>query len=364
MTEIIRQIEPWIDDAEVAQLRKIGETTYVTEGPLTAEFEERFAALTGAGHVMAYANGTMAQFGILKAMGIGPGDEVIVPAMTFIATCNAVILTGATPVLCDIDRRTLGLDPDKLAEKVTDKTKALVVVHLYGGTADMDRIIEFAEARDIAVVEDAAQAVGVRYRGKCAGTMGVAGYLSFYGNKTMTTGEGAVILTGDAALAEQCYRLKNHGRAEKGTFIHDQIGFNFCFTDIQAAVGLAQLDKLAEIIRRKNDIYAYYRTKLDSVAGIDMHVYGPDVTPVPWFTNIYVDDAEALGAFLGEHDIGSRRYFYPLHRQPCYADGPVRLDDCPESDWAYAHGLSLPSTVTLTEPELDRVCAALAEFFA
>lgn len=362
MNDIIRQIEPWIDDAEVAQLRKIGETTYVTEGPLTAEFERRFRDQTGARHVTAYANGTLAQFGILKAMGIGPGDEVIVPAMTFIATCNAVILTGATPVLCDVDRTTLGLDPTLLGGKVTDRTKAIVVVHLYGGAADMDEISAFAAERGIAVVEDAAQAVGVRYRNKYAGTLGDAGYLSFYGNKTMTTGEGAVILTDDDHLAEQCYRLKNHGRAEKGTFIHDQIGFNFCFTDIQAAVGLAQLDKLDEIVRRKNEIYAFYNARLADIDGVEMHRYGPDVSPVPWFTNIYVDDAGALSEFLGAKDIGSRRYFYPLHRQPCYADGPVRLGDCPQSDWAYDHGLSLPSTVTLTEAELGRVCAVVEEY--
>jgi len=360
----IRQIEPWINDAEIEQLARVGETTYVTEGPLTEEFEARFRELTGARHAIAYVNGTMAQFAILKAVGVGPGDEVIVPDMTFIATCNAVLLAGARPVLCDIDRGRMAMDPEKAAALITPRTKAIVPVHLYGGMADMKRLLAIAEASGVAVVEDAAQAVGVSSNGRHAGTFGTAGYLSFYGNKTMTTGEGAVILVDDPALAEACYRMKNHGRKEKGTFIHDQIGFNFSFTDLHAAVGLAQLNKLPEIIARKRKLYDQYRERLSGINALSFQLYEPDIHYVPWFTNIFVDDAAALSEFLDQNEIGSRRFFYPLHRQPCYSPELVELSTCEESAWTFDHGLSLPSTVTLSETEVDAVCAAIKQYYA
>ncbi len=361
---MIRQIEPWIDEVEIGQLNRIAETTYVTEGPLTDEFEARFREITGAKHAIAYVNGTMAQFAILKAIGVGVGDEVIVPAMTFIATCNAVLLAGARPVLCDIDRDRIALDPTLLPGLITERTKAIIPVHLYGGMADIEAIKSIADSRGIAIVEDAAQAVGVRYGGRHAGTFGVAGYLSFYGNKTMTTGEGAIILVDDPGLAEACYRLKNHGRKEKGTFIHDQVGFNFSFTDLHAAIGLAQIAKLPEIIKRKRSLYENYRDRLGKLNGVSFQEYPAGVKYVPWFTNIFVEDAAALSDFLAEREIGSRRFFYPLHRQPCYSVDLVELTPCPESDWAFEHGLSLPSTVTLSEAEMDLVCSSITKFCA
>lgn len=360
----IRQIEPWINDAEIEQLARVGETTYVTEGPLTEEFEARFRDITGARHAIAYANGTMAQFAILKAVGVGPGDEVIVPDMTFIATCNAVLLAGARPVLCDIERGRVAMDPEKAAALITPKTKAIVPVHLYGGMADMTRLLEIADAANVAIVEDAAQAVGVSSNGRHAGTFGKAGYLSFYGNKTMTTGEGAVILVDDPDLAEACYRMKNHGRKEKGTFIHDQIGFNFSFTDLHAAVGLAQLEKLPEIIARKRKLYDLYQDRLSGINALSFQLYDQDIDFVPWFTNVFVDDAAALSEFLDGKQIGSRRFFYPLHRQPCYTSEMVELSTCEESAWTFDHGLSLPSAVTLTEVEVDAVCTAIKEYYA
>lgn len=359
---MIRQIEPWIDNEEIQQLRCIAETTYVTEGPLTDEFEMRFRRFTGSSHAIAYVNGTLAEFAILKAIGVGPGDEVIVPGMTFIATANAVILAGARPVLCDIERNSIGLDPDLLESLITERTTAIVPVHLYGGMADIDRIRAIADANGIAIAEDAAQAVGVRLRGKHAGTFGKAGYLSFYGNKTMTTGEGAVILVDDPDIAEACFRLKNHGRKVKGTFVHDQIGYNFCFTDVQAAIGLAQFEKLPRIIHRKRQIYDLYRQALTGLNGLSFQEYRPDVEFVPWFTNVFVDDASALSDFLADRAIGSRRFFYPLTLQPCYATDIVELTPCPESEWAFQHGLSLPSSVTLADSEIAEVCETIARF--
>lgn len=360
---MILQIEPWIDEAEGRQLARIVETTYVTEGPLTEEFEARIRELSGARHAISYSNGTLAEFGILRALGIGPGDEVIVPGLTFVATCNAVILAGATPVVCDVDRDTLGMDADAAAACITERTRAILPVHLYGGLARVERLVALAREHDIDVVEDAAQGVGVRRRGdRAAGTFGRAGFYSFYGNKTMTTGEGGVILTDDDELAQECFRLKNHGRDVKGIFVHDHIGFNFCFTDLQAAIGLAQLEKLPEIVSRKRAIRDGYRERLAAVQRVSFQEYADDVEPVPWFTNIFVEDAEALAAFLASRKIGSRRFFYPLHLQPCYRNANVRLNACPNSEWLYEHGLSLPSSVTLTDAEQGEIADAITHF--
>ena len=207
-------------------------------------------------------------------IGIGPGDEVIVPNITFVATANAVILAGATPVLCEITPDTFCIDIDRAAALVTARTKAIMPVHLYGQTADMTRVSEFASKNSLFVVEDAAQAVGVRFNGQHAGTFGEMGVLSYYGNKTITCGEGGVVLTNDPELAKKVYRLKNHGRDVKGTFIHEEIGFNFSFTDLQAAVGIAQMAKLREIKEKKRAIHDRYAQELSGSARPEIGLYG------------------------------------------------------------------------------------------
>ena len=253
---MVVQIQPWIEDEDAEAVRAAVASTYVTEHDQTRRFEELLAELTGARHVIAYANGTCALFAVLRALGVGPGDEVIVPDLTFVASANAVILAGAQPVFCDVDAQSMMLDPARVAERVSPRTKAIMPVHLYGLPADVDSLMDLAADRGLHVVEDAAQGIGVRRNGRHTGTTGAAGVLSFYGNKTLTTGEGSAILTDDDALADACYRLKNHGRLEKGVFIHEQIGFNFSFTDLQAALGVAQLGKLDRVVAAKARIRA------------------------------------------------------------------------------------------------------------
>lgn len=361
---MIRQIEPWIDASEEAQLRRIVETTYVTEGPLTEEFEARIRELTGAPHAIAYANGTLAEFAILKALGIGPGDEVIVPDVTFIASCNAVILAGARPVLADVSAKTLALTAATVEPLINSRTKAILPVHLYGGMAELDELLDLAARRGLTVIEDAAQAVGVRERGRHAGTQGIAGFLSFYGNKTITTGEGGVILTADDAVARACYRFKNHGRDRKGVFVHDAIGYNFSFTDLHAAIGIAQMEKLPEIIRRKAALYELYKAELSDCAGVRFQSWRESVEPVHWFTNILVDDAERACAFLAEKDIQTRRLFYPLNLQPCYKDEVGRAGDYRTSQELYRTWLSLPSSAHLPHGDARKVAGALRQFCA
>lgn len=357
---MIPQIEPWIDEAEVKEVVDVVRSTWITEGKKTQEFEQMMKELTGSKHAVAYANGTLALYAMLVSVGIKPGDEVLVPDLTFIATANAVILVGARPVFVDIDKKTLGIYIAEAEKKLTHRTKAIMPVHLYGQAADMDEILAFAKKHSLKVIEDAAQAVGVKFNGKHCGTFGDIGMISFYGNKTITTAEGAIILTESDSLAESVYRLKNHGRKEKGVFIHEQIGFNFSFNDILAAIGVAQMKKFPEISRRKNDLRKLYEENLRGV--VNFTFVDNRVEPVHWFANIIVPDAEKLSAFLKEKGIGSRRFFYPLHMQPCYKN-MKQLGSFPNSEYAYKCGLSLPSSVTLRDEQVLEVCEAIREFY-
>jgi perosamine synthetase len=351
---VIPQIQPWIDREEVDAVRKAVETTFVTEHALTRAFELRLCELTGAKHAVAYANASCALFALLRALRVGPGDEVVVPDLTFVATANAVILAGATPVFCDVDPATMMLAPQLVEPRITPRTRALIPVHLYGMPCDVAALLPLARQHNLAIIEDAAQGVGVRFHGRHVGTGGRAGVLSFYGNKTITTGEGGAILTDDESLARAVYRLKNHGRNEKGVFVHDEIGFNFSFTEMQAGLGLAQLGRLPRIIAEKSRIRRHYERRLAGAPGVAFPPPPAGSEPVYWFTNILSPKVEAIAAALRDAAIASRRFFYPLHLQPCYRD--FASPACTNSRTLYETGLSLPSSSTIDTASLDRVC--------
>ena len=366
---MIIQIEPWIGEEELVQLKRVIDSTYVTEAALTKEFEGLTQELTRSKHVLTASNGTVALYMAIKALDIGPGDEVIVPDMTFIATANSVIMAGATPVLCDVREDNFCIDINKAESLVTSKTRAIIPVHLYGQTPAMDEVMAFAKKHKLRVIEDAAQGVGVFFEGKHAGTFGDIGILSYYGNKTITTGEGGVLLTQEDELAKKLYRLKNHGRDQKGIFIHEHIGFNFSFTEMQAAIGIAQMHKLAKIISRKAEIKDRYYRELAEIKEITLPYIDPRCTPVFWFTSILVNDgADKLAAFLKEKGIQSRRFFYPLHKQPCYKEFPLVKDQITNktfniSSSLYERGLSLPSAFALNEGDQGTVIKSIKEFY-
>jgi perosamine synthetase len=361
---MIIQIEPWIDEQELEQLKRVIASTFVVEHELTKEFEECTRKLTGSRHAIAVMNGTVGLYCCLKALGIGPGDEVIVPDMTFIATANAVIMAGAEPVFCEVLADTFCIDPMKIEELVTRHTKAVIPVHLYGQSADMDEILKVAKSLDLFVVEDAAQGVGVRFAGRHVGTFGELGILSYYGNKTVTCGEGGIILTDDDELARACYRLKNHGRDSKGMFIHEHIGFNFSFTEMQAAIGIAQMKKLPAIVAKKRIIHDRYIDALQGLNRFRACYIDPRCEPVFWFTSFLSDDTEDLVVYLNEKGVQTRRFFYPLHMQPCYRDRPSRRADLSLSERIYRQGISLPSAYGLSEQDQLRVIDFLHTYYA
>lgn len=356
---MIPQIEPWIGKEELAELTEVIKSTWLTEGEKTKRFEGLIKELTGVKYAHAFCNGTAALFTALKILGIKEGDEVIVPDFTFIASANSVVFTGAKPVFVDIDKKTFNISPNQIEDKITDNTKAIMPVHLYGQSADMGAITKIAKKNNLLVVEDAAQGIGVKFEGKHVGTFGNLGILSFYGNKTITTGEGGVILTDDETLALESYKFKNHGRAEKGIFIHEKLGFNFSFTDMQAAIGLAQLSKLKSIITLKDKIRMTYMEYLSDIKEISFTWMDPRCSPVHWFTNILVKNPYELSEHLKNKGIGTRRFFYPLHKQPCYSI----KEEFPNSEYAYEHGLSLPSSATLKREDIIKICEEIRRFY-
>lgn len=355
---MIPLFEPWLGEEELTQITEVIKSKWIAEGEKTREFEKLIATLCGTKHAVAVSNGTVALYIGLRVLGVGEGDEVIVPDFTFIASANSIKLAGATPVFVDIDEKTFNIDPQSTQRAITKRTKAIMPVHIYGQAADMDRVGEIARKHNLYIVEDAAQGIGVKFNGKPVGGFGDIGCISFYADKTITTGEGGMILTNDAKLAEQCILMKNQGRLRAGAYVHPHIGYNFRLSDLQAAIGLAQLSKLSTMIEMKKRNEKLYRQGLADVKGVEFPYIDPRGYNVPFRINILIDDPEGLQKFLEREGISSRRFFYPLHRQPCYnLEG-----EFPNTEKAYERGLSLPSYVALSEQQILYVCEKIKSF--
>jgi len=364
MRDFIPQIEPWIDQVELHHLKQVIESTYVTEHAMTEQFEQMIKILTNSDHAVSTTNGTAGLFCCLKALGIGPGDEVIVPNITFIASSNAVIMAGATPVFCEVNDKNFCIDTNDAQRVVTDKTKAVMPVHLYGQSCDMDSVLDFALLNNLFVIEDAAQGVGVRFNRKHTGTFGHLGILSFYGNKTITCGEGGVVLTNSSKLKDTVYQLKNHGRLKKGQFVHEAIGYNFSFTEMQAAIGVAQLKKLSAIKSRKKSIHDNYMKSFASISDKLKPIWvDKRCDPVWWFTSFLTDQREELAEYLLDKGVQTRKFFCPLHMQPCYDFMDFDRSKFTISEKAYKEGISLPSAYNLSQKEQDYIINLITEFF-
>ena len=359
--EFIPQIEPWIDDNELKHLKRLVDNRYVVENVLTKEFEELVKKHTNSKHVISVANGTLALYCCLLALGLESGDEVIVPNLTFIATANAVIMAGGKPIFCDVDVDTMCIDTKKIESLITNRTKVIIPVHLYGNAANLYEIKDICDKNNIKLLEDAAQGVGVFYDDKHVGTIGDCGILSYYGNKTITCGEGGVILTNDDEIAKKCYRLKNHGRDKKGIFIHEHIGFNFSFTEMQAAIGISQMEKLERIIERKKVIQDRYVNELKDVGDLISQKFDNKVKPVHWFTSFLSKSKIELSKYLLENNIQTRDFFYPLDLQPCYKI--PKSDDYKNSHFLYNNGISLPSSYNLTDEQQTYIISCIKKFY-
>lgn len=367
----IPQVAPSLGEEEKRLVMEALDANWITEGPKCREFSERLNDLMGTKYGVFAPNGTLALYLGLCALGIGAGDEVIVPDTTFIGSANAVVMTGATPVFVDVNPRNFQIDASVCAPALSPRTRAVMPVHLYGMTVDMDNITEFASKNGLAVIEDAAQAVGVHYRGRHAGTFGDVGCFSFFADKTITTGEGGYVVCRTEETYERLLLLRNQGRLNRGSFIHPAIGYNFRITDLQGAVGLAQIGRLDDIIRRKREILEIYSSLLEGISEVRFLELQEGSTYAPFRIVLICQDAHHLMEFLESAGIQTRTFFYPLHRQPCFQERPElfpkpgSLDDShfPNAISGYEHGMCLPVHPTLTEEEVVYICTKIKEFY-
>jgi perosamine synthetase len=360
MSTIIKEnipiIKPYLGGEEKRLALETISDNWITGGKKVWEFEKRIASLTNAQYAISCVNGTMALYMGLVAMGIGQGDEVIVPDFTFIASANAVILAGAKPIFCDIDQQTLNIDTKSAEVVFTHKTKAIMPVHIYGQSADMGKVLAFALSRNLKVIEDAAQGLGVKFSGYPVGALGNVGIISFYADKLITCGEGGMVITNDAKIADNALMLEHQGRHKRGIYLHENIGYNFRMTDLAASIGIAQLNKLEFIIEQKKYIEKRYRKNLESVSGVALPFVDTRGFNIPFRNNILVDNPQKLAEYMESKNISTMRFFYPLHKQPCYKFMGLSDKDFPNSIRAYEHGLSLPSWVGLSDEQIDYIC--------
>lgn len=359
----INQFEPFIGEEEYASIKSCFDELWITEGPKSKEFLQRMEEMFNTPYVVFAPNGTLALYLALRALGIGEGDEVIVPNFTFIATANSVEMTGASPVFVDVNPD-LQMDVRECEKAITSKTKAIMPAHIFGFTADMEAICELATIHNLKVIEDAAQAIGIKRNGKPCGTFGDAGCFSFFADKTITMGEGGLVIVKDKEVYDNLLYLRNQGRKNRGSFLHPEIGYNFRITDMQAAVGLAQLDKLPKIIEKKAQIYDWYVRGLEKVK--DVSIYKPDIHTNPYIPFRVVirtkNKAENLMGFMTDLGIETRSFFVPLHQQPCYSH-IISHTNFANSILAFEHGVCLPSYVAIDRDKVDKVCKTIKEYY-
>ena len=363
----IPQFKPWIGKEEYDSISDCFEANWITEGPKAQEFDKKLRELTGAKYGVFAPNGTLGLFLALKALNIKKNDEVIVPDFTFIGSANAVEMTGAKPVFCDVNKQNFQIDLDSAEKTITKKTKAIMPVHIYGTMVEMDKIIDFAKKHNLVIIEDAAQAIGVKYNSQHAGTFGDIGVFSFFADKTITTGEGGYIVTNCGKTYNNLLFLRNQGRLNRGTFIHPEIGYNFRITDMQAAIGLTQLSKLNDIINRKRNIKNQYFELLKNIPEISFFEPPKKSDWIPFRVGIICKKAHELMNYLMENGIEPRTFFYPLHKQPCYNKSKKNLHNndsfFPNSIYAYQNGICLPTFPELKEIEIEYICSTIKKFY-
>jgi perosamine synthetase len=356
---VIPVCEPNIGPRELEYVTECVRSGWISsKGEYVRRFEEAFSAFCGVSHGVSCTSGTTALHLAVASLGIGKGDEVILPSHTMIATCNAVLYTGAKPVLVDSELETWNLDPEKVIEKVTPRTKAILPVHTYGHPCEMDALGEIAEDHHLDLIEDAAEAHGAEYRGEKIGSMGRMACFSFYANKIITTGEGGIVVTDDRELAKLCRTLMNHAFSEERHFWHQHIGFNYRMTNLQAAVGLAQMERIDEFIEAKRRNAALYKKHLQGIPGIHLPPEKPWVKNVYWMFGLLLDEEygmsrDDLQARLLEKGIETRTFFIPMHQQPVYREMGLFIgEEYPIADRLGEWGLYLPSSTTLKEEEI------------
>ncbi len=357
ITTPIRLARPDIGEDEIEAVRQVLTSGTLTGGPQNAAFEREFAAWHGAAHGVTFCTGTAALTAMLLAEGIGSGDEVIVPSMTFISTATSVCHVGATPVFADIDPRTFNLDPAAVTALITARTRAVITVHYAGQPGDLDGLLKVCADNGLVLLEDAAQAAGASYRGTPVGSFGKSAMFSFTPTKNITTGEGGLVLTSDAGTADRLRLLRNHGQRQ--LYEHAVLGYNWRLTEMQAAMGRVQLRKLGAILSRKRANAAWMTGWLRHVGGVTPPYQAPDAGGTFMLYTCLIDTGrDAVLDSLHRQGIEARIYFPPAHAQPIFAGRPCAL---PRTEAVASRMLSIPMHAQLTPDELHYIAAAFAQ---
>ena len=339
------------------------DSTWISGGKYVERLEKSIAEHCGVKFGVAVSSGTTALHLSLLALDIGPGDEVIVPGFTFVAPVNMVIAVGAKPVYADINEKTWCINTESIRNCINSKTKAIIPVHLYGNVCEMQKIMELARSENLHIIEDTAESAFSRYRNKYAGTFGNLGCLSFHATKTITTGEGGMVLTDDESLYKKMLIIRDHGMRKDKRYWHDVIGFNFRMTNFQAALGYAQFEKLEIILKDRERVYKTYCKELDSVSGIEMQYFPPGIQPVVWTVAVKLGAKYPAGyrdyliKKLLELNIETRPGFYPLSSMPPYQAPPL-----PVSVDISKNIICLPTYPSLTDTEIKYICDKLKKF--
>ncbi|MBS0583235.1 MAG: DegT/DnrJ/EryC1/StrS aminotransferase family protein [Proteobacteria bacterium] len=354
--------QPFFTGREKEYVNQCLDSTWISsKGEFIGWFESEFAKYIGSPHATSVCNGTVAIHLALEAVGIGPGDEVIVPTLTYVASVNTIIQAGATPVYVDSLEHSWQIDPEDVRRKITPRTKAVMAVHLYGLPCDMDSLTRICEEHKLLLVEDCAEGFGTYHRGRHVGTFGDIATFSFFGNKTITTGEGGMVVARSKAVIERAYHLKNQGVSPAREYWHDVVAYNYRMTNICAAIGLAQLESATPIIAKKRQIADWYRAALEGLP-LKFHDELPGTVHSYWMCSIALDaaaDRQPLREHLKAAAVETRPVFHPCHTLPhCAGEGhfPVALS-------LSARGVNLPSYPALTREQVEQVCSSIAAYF-
>lgn len=364
--------EPLLDGNERKYLLECIDTGWISsEGPFIAQFEEKFAARVNRAHAVAVSNGSVALDAAVVALGLGPGDEVILPTFTIISCAAAIVRAGATPVLVDCDPLTFNMSAEAVAARITPRTKAVMVVHLYGLPVDMDPLLALCRRHGLKLIEDAAEMHGQTYHGRPCGSFGDISTFSFYPNKHVTTGEGGMVVCDDPAIAARLKSLRNLCFKPEQRFVHDELGWNLRMTNLQAALGLAQLERLDEFAERKRRMGARYTERLAGTPGLQLPMaQGEGADNIYWVYGLVLDDAvpadaKQLMKLLGQRGIGTRPFFWPMHEQPVFQKmGLFQGERHPVAERLARRGFYIPSGMALTEAQIDEAAATLRAVMA
>jgi len=339
----------------------IDSTWISSKGKFIKKFEDDFSEFVDIKYSAGVSNGTVALHVALLALGIGKGDEVIVPTFTYIASVNAITYTGAKPVFVDSDPITWQIDPGKIEGKITSKTKAIMVVHLYGHPCKIDSIKKIASGKNLLIIEDCAEAIGTYYKGKHVGSFGEAATFSFFGNKAITTGEGGMVCTNDPAIYDMAIRKKGQGLAKEQEYFHDIVGYNYRMTNICAAIGCAQLERIEDILKRKRKLAENYIDGIKDLS-IDYHKETGNVIHSYWMFTILVNSESErtnLRKFLAENGIETRPTFHPVHTMPMY----LEKESYPVAEDLGKRGINLPSYPDLTTEDVEYIIDKIKSFY-